>query len=71
MYVSPAIVESDSEAGDSSVTGIVDHYCLGQDTWHRHHAALVKQSTRVKGNSDCMLHSLSQIKFMPTNPDQK
>ena len=41
MYVSPAIVESDSEAGDSSVMGIVDHYCLVQGTWHRHHAALV------------------------------
>ena len=29
-----AIVESNSEAGDSSVKGIMDHYCLVQGTWH-------------------------------------
>ena len=27
--ISPAIVESNSEAGDSSVKGIMDHYCHG------------------------------------------
>jgi len=45
----PAIVESNSEAGDSSVKGIMDHYCLVQGTWHGHHTAWVQQSTRVKG----------------------
>ena len=35
----PAIVESNGEAGDSSVNGIMDHYCLAQGTWHGHHAA--------------------------------
>ena len=44
-----AIVESNSEAGDSSVKGIMDHYCLVQGTWHGHHAARVQQSTGVKG----------------------
>ena len=37
----PAIVESKGEAGDSSVKGIMDHYCLVQGTWHGHHAAWV------------------------------
>ena len=45
----PAIVESNGEAEDSSVKGIMDHYCLVQGTWHGHHAARVLQSTRVKG----------------------
>ena len=31
---SPAITERNSEAGDSSVKGIMDHYCLVQGTWH-------------------------------------
>ena len=46
---SPAIVESNSEAGDSSVKGIMDHYCLVQGTWHGHQAARVQQSTEVNG----------------------
>ena len=46
---SPAIVESNSEAGDSSVKGTMDHYCLVQGTWHEHHTARVQQSTGVKG----------------------
>ena len=45
----PAITESNGEAGDSSVKGIMDHYCLVQGTWHAHYAACVQQSTRVKG----------------------
>ena len=45
----PAIVKSNGEAGDSSVKGIMDYYCLVQGTWHGHHAARVQQSTRVKG----------------------
>ena len=44
-----AIVESNSEAGDLFVNGIMDHYCLVQGRWCRHHAARVQQSTRVKG----------------------
>ena len=39
---SPATVESNSEAGDSSVKGIMDHCCLVQGTWHGHHAACVQ-----------------------------
>ena len=37
--------------------------------WSRAHGtgAAVNQS---QGNSDCMLHSLGQMKFMPPNPDQ-
>ena len=62
---SPAIVESNSEARDSSVKEIMDHYCLVQSTWHM--GAAVNWS---QGNSDCMLHSLGQTKFMPPNPDQ-
>ena len=47
---SPAIVESNGEAGDWSVKGIMGHYCLVQGTWHGHHTAQVQQqSTRVKG----------------------
>ena len=45
----PAIVESNGEAGDSSVKGNMDHYCLFQGTWHGHHTAWVQQSTGVKG----------------------
>ena len=30
---SPAIVEINSEAGDASVKGIMDHWCLVQGTW--------------------------------------
>ena len=45
----PAIVESNGEAEDSSVKGVMDHYCLVQGTWHGHHAARVQQSTGVKG----------------------
>ena len=45
----PAIIESNGEAGDSSVKGIMDHYCLVQDTWHGHHTARVQQTTGVKG----------------------
>jgi len=41
-------VESNGEAGDSSVKGIMDHYYLVQGTWHGHHAARVQQSTGVK-----------------------
>ena len=44
----PAIIESNSEAGDSSVKGIMDHYCLVHGTWHGHHTAQVQQSTGVK-----------------------
>ena len=53
----PAIVESNSGAGDSSVKGIMDHYCLVQGTWHGHHTAWVQQSTGVKGilNACCIL----------------
>ena len=65
----PAIVESNSEAWDSSVKGIMDHCCLVQGTWHGHHAAQLQQSTS-QGNSGCMLHSFGQTKFMPPNPDQ-
>ena len=64
----PAITESNGEAGDSSVKGIMYHYCLVQGAWHWHHATRGQQSTRV--NSDCMLHSLGQTKFMTPNPDQ-
>ena len=46
---SPAIVESNTEAGDSSVKGIMDHCCLVEGTWHGHHDARVQQSTVVKG----------------------
>ena len=55
--VFPAIVESNGEAGDSSVNRIMDHYCLVQGTWHGHHAAWVQQSTGVKGilTSCCVL----------------
>ena len=67
----PAIAESNGRAGDSSVKGIMDHYCLIQGTWHGHHTARSQlQSTGVKGNSECMLHSLGQKKFMPPNPNQ-
>ena len=45
----PVITESNGEAGDSSVKGIMDHYCLVQGTWHGHHAAWVQKSTGVKG----------------------
>ena len=48
-YAFPAIVESNGEAGDSSVKGTMDHYCLVQGTWHGHHAAWVQWSTRVEG----------------------
>ena len=42
--------ESNSEAGDSSVKGImIDRYCLVQGTWHGRHAVWVQQSTRLKG----------------------
>ena len=41
--------ESNGDAGDSSVKGIMDHYCLVQGTWHGHHALRVEQSTGVKG----------------------
>ena len=61
---SPAITERNSEAGDSSVKGIMDHYCLVQGTWH---GAAVNWS---QGNSDCMLRSLGQMEFMPPNLDQ-
>ena len=44
---SPAIVESNSEEGDSSVKGIMDLYCPVQGICHGHHAAQVKQSTGV------------------------
>ena len=65
-----AIVESNSEAGDSSVKGIMDHYSLIQGTWHGHHAAWVQQSTRIMGilNACCVLRAkqnschLTQIK---------
>ena len=50
---SPAITERNSEAGDSSVKGIMDHYCLVQGTWHM--GAAVNWS---QGNSDWMLRSL-------------
>ena len=46
---SPAIDESNSEAGGSSMKGIMDHCCLVQGRWRRHHDAQVQQSTRVKG----------------------
>ena len=45
----PAVIESNGEAGDSSVKGIMDHYCLVQGTWHGLHASRVQQSTGVKG----------------------
>ena len=41
--------ESNGEAGDSSVMGIMDYYCLVHGTWHGLHAAQVQQSTGVKG----------------------
>ena len=44
-----AIIESNSEAGDLSVKGIMDHYCLVQGTWHRHHVAQVQQSIGIEG----------------------
>ena len=49
----PAIVESHSEAGDWSVKGIMDHYCLVQGTWHGHHTAWVTcMCSKLMKNSD-------------------
>ena len=66
----PAIVWSNSEAGDSSVKGIMDHYCLVEAKWHGHHAAWLQQYTRVKAILTACCVLLGQTKFMPPHPDQ-
>ena len=74
---SPAITERNSEAGDSSVKGIMDHY----SSWLLHpcHVPWTRRSRAhgmgaavnwSQGNSDCMLRSLGQMEFMPPNLDQ-